>query len=269
MHVRDLVELGARIAVCSKGSPQDSSDHQARDVQTYWSASKCLIERWTRAIGRQSELIQQHGVKARPSWRRAVPLLQEVLCSELVTRLVAAAGSARDAARKEAELGPVARNILTAHLDLRTKVLKLLLVGERLEVPEAKALNDLRRKVERWTDMLLAHFASTIDIQDFAFEPNRAKDFAEDLAAEGPLGDTEFACKLILSSLRGSLLTHLTAASPNADLNERIGSSLLCIFSEARDIPAGASGWLARISRSADDAQQMIDQMLEIDRAPL
>ena len=38
-------------------------------------------------------------------------------------------------------------------------------------------LNRLRCRVERWTDMLLAHLASYIAIDEFAFEPARARDF--------------------------------------------------------------------------------------------
>ncbi|MBC7856540.1 MAG: hypothetical protein IAF94_24175 [Pirellulaceae bacterium] len=262
MHVRDLVELAARIAVsASSADAQSAHDPKGRSIQTYWSAARCRMDRWTRAIRRQGELILRGQITSREAWTRFEPLFQEILAAELVSRIAAAAAAASDARRKEAELEPVARSVFTAHLEVRGKVLQLLLTGERQGVPAAKQLNDLRRRVERWTDLLLAHLAPVTSIHDFAFEPNRAVDFADDLRSGGSLDEQQLARELLFSSFRGSLLSRLTLASPNADLNETIGRSLLALFGEDRDQPAGESGWLSRISRMTDDAQEMLDEI--------
>ena len=261
MHVRDLVELGARIAVGFSQSPVSGSELPIRGIQTYWSASKCRCDRWTRAIRRQGELILQGKVTSREAWPRLVPLFQEVLAGELLTRIAAAAAAAHDAREKVTELEPVARSVFTAHLEARGKVLQLLLTGERQEVSEAKRLNDLRRRIERWTDMLLARFAQCASIHDFAFEPNRMQDFAEDLVRNGRAEELDLARQLVLSSLRGSLLSQLSAASPNADLNEKIGGSLRGLFLLKAEQPDAEIGWLARISRMTDDAQDLLDEI--------
>ena len=260
MHVRDLVELAARIAVSASSGLPPANDPKGRGIQIYWSAARCRSDRWIRAIRWQGELILRGQVTSREAWKNFQPLFQEILAAELVTRIAAAASVAHDARRKEAELEPVARSVFTAHLEVRAKVLQLLLTGERQGVPAAKQLNDLRRRVERWTDLLLAHLASAVSVHDFAFEPNRAADFATDLRSGGSFDEQELARELLFSSFRGSLLAHLTAASPNADLNETIGRSLVALFGDSSE-PAGESGWLARISRMTDDAQEMLDEI--------
>src|SRR6185295_14974169 len=174
-----------------------------RGIQTYWSAARCRADRWIRAIRWQGELILRGELTSREAWKNFQPLFQEILAAELVTRIAAAASAAHDARRKEAELEPVARSVFTAHLEVRTKVLQLLLTGDRQGVPAARQLNDLRRRIERWTDLLLAHLASTTSVHDFAFEPNRVADFAEDLRSGGSLDEHALAKDLLFSSFRG------------------------------------------------------------------
>lgn len=195
------------------------------------------------------------------AWRNFQPLFQEILAGELVTRLVAAASAAYDARREQAEFESVARSVFIAHLEVRSKVLQLLLTGERQGVTAAKQLNDLRRRIERWTDLLLAHMVPAISVHDFAFEPNRAADFADDLRSGGTFDEQHLARELLFSSFRGSLLSHLTAVSPNADLNESIGRSLVALFGDSRAETDGESDWLSRISRMTDDAQEMLDEI--------
>ncbi len=264
MHVRDLVELAARIAVTSSSNVHSIHDPKGRSIQTYWSAARCRSDRWTRSIRRQGEMILRGEITSREAWARFEPLFLEILASELVSRIVAAAALAHDARRKSAELEPVARSVFTAHLEVRSKVLQLLLTGERHGVAAAKKLNDFRRRVERWTDLLLAHLSPATDIHDFAFEPNRSADFADDLRSGGSFDEQHLAKELMFSSLRGSLLSHLTAVSPNADLNETIGRSLSSLFNSSHE-EAGEAGWLARISQMTDDAQGMLDEIVAME----
>lgn len=202
MHVRDLVELAARIAISASSEPRPVHDPKGRSIQTYWSAARCRADRWTRAIRWQGELILRGQLTSREAWKNFQPLFQEILASELVCRIAAAASAAHDARRKEAELEPVARSVFVAQLEVRNKVLQLLLTGERQGVPAAKQLNDLRRRIERWTDLLLAHLASAVSVHDFAFEPNRAADFADDLRSGGSFDEQTLARER--SSLRSA-----------------------------------------------------------------
>src|SRR5258706_10574885 len=120
MHVRDLVELAARIAVDESSTEQSiTNTASGRNLQTSWSAARCRTDRWLSTIRRQGEQILRGEQTSREAWTAFVPLFQEILASELLTRIAAAAAAAHDLRRKEAELEPVARSVFTAHLEVR------------------------------------------------------------------------------------------------------------------------------------------------------
>src|SRR5204863_616473 len=132
------------------------------------------------------------------------------------------------------------------HLDARRRLLALLAEGRVITLPQAVTLNHLRCRVERWTDMLLAHLSGMIDINEFAFEPERAHDFAEDLDHQAAQAERRVTCQLMLLSLKASFADDLADRSPNSDLNRRIASALLGAFRDLSDDPTSfaQSLWL-------------------------
>jgi hypothetical protein len=80
--------------------------------------------------------------------------------------------------------------------------------------------------------MLLAHLAETVAIEEFAFELDRARDFADDLDRGAAQAERRFTCQLVLASIRASFAAGLNERSPNIDLNRRIGSAILAAFRE-------------------------------------
>jgi hypothetical protein len=156
---------------------------------------------------------------------------------------------------------------LSGHLEARRRLLSLLADGRAIELPHAVELNRFRRRVERWGDMLLAHLADTVDVAEFAFEPDRARDFAEDLDREAARAERRFTCQLVLASIRASFATGLAERSPNIDLNRRIASAILGAFREDLFDSTGLvkSLWLERITRTANDTEVMIEELMRMD----
>jgi hypothetical protein len=156
-------------------------------------------------------------------------------------------------------------------LEARRRVLHLVTDARAIDLAHCVALNQLRRRVERWTDMLLAHVSRDVDITEFAFEPDRAMEFAEDLAHEAVAAERQFTGQLILSSLRAAFQTNLAQGSPNVDLNRRLGCAILACFREELFDATGLVKplWVERLSVTADDAQGMIDELVAIDDAAI
>jgi hypothetical protein len=196
------------------------------------------------------------------------PALEEILASELLTRLWTAAACAYDEARGDQELSPVARNIFVGQLEARRRLLALLAEGRAISKPDAAKLDQIRRRVERWTDMLLAHLAPLIDVEKFAFEPARARDFAEDLDHESVHAEPRFTSQLVLASLRASFTDGLAERTSNADLNRRIGSAILAALRDEMSDSASLvkSLWLQRLDRMASDTEGMIEELVRLDR---
>lgn len=270
MHARDLAELAALVAVHAPVLVEGPGRVPPAASEQYWTASKCRIDRWTRLLVQLRAAGEEPLRPATLAWVRIRPALEEMLVSELLTRLWAATTVAYDVVHGEDDLGPVAQNIFSGHLDVRRRLLELLADGRVIELPEAVALNHLRRRVERWTDMLLAHLSRLTDISLFAFDVARAGDFADDLDHDAAQAEHRFTCQLMLASLRASFAEGLTERSPNNDLNRRIGAALLGAFREEVTDSAGLvkSLWLERISRTASDTEGMIEELLELDRQP-
>jgi hypothetical protein len=151
MHARDLAELAALVAVESPALVTAGAQVPYSVIEPYWTASKCRLDRWGRLLRQLTAAAGQPPLPATLSWPRVRPVLEEILASELLTRLWTAAAAAYDAARNDQELSPVARNIFGGHLDARRRLLALLADGRVIQLPEAVKLNHLRRRVERAT----------------------------------------------------------------------------------------------------------------------
>ncbi len=94
---------------------------------------------------------------------------------------------------------------------------------------EAAALNRLRDRCERWSDILLARFAVRGDVEDLAHDPLRLRDYIEEWSATM----TDEAKQTRAALLLGSFTAAFPARPPltaNADLNGRIAQSILAIF---------------------------------------
>ena len=259
-----MVELAALVAIHAPPFIRGAASPPAAMLEQYWTASRCRLDRWTRLLRRLSDAIAQLPRPATLAWPRVRPVLEEILASELLTRLWTAATVAYDNSRDEEELGAVTRSIYTGHLEVRRRLLALLADSQTFEEVQAATLNQLRRRVERWTDMLLAHLARDVDVSSFAFEPDRTAEFASDLDHEAVNAQPHFTCQLMLSSLRVAFATSEPRQSPNNDLNRRIGRAILGCLGE---LPAGTIGvtsplWLDRLTATADDAQHLIDDLL-------
>jgi hypothetical protein len=273
MHARELAELGALLAVNSPVIAKGAAWLPARLNEEYWAASKCRLDRWGRVLLQLTGAAGQVEIPATLAWPRVRPVLEEILVSELLTRLWTATACACDASSGEENYEPVARNIFVGHLDARRRLLGLLADGRVIGLAEAVKLNHLRRKVERWTDMLLAHLAPVIDAGEFAFEKERAKDFAEDLGypsahpKESAHAERRFTCQIVLVSLRASFAQGLAERAASGDLNRRIGSTLLGTIREEGADPAVVvkSLWVERMSRMASEAEGMVEELVRMD----
>jgi hypothetical protein len=195
---------------------------------------------------------------------RIGPALEEILASELLTRIWTAAAVAHDRNRDEAELEPIARNIWTGHQEARRRLLALMADGRGLEPEEVEHLNQLRRRVERWCDMLLAHLARDVDITEFAFDPERAVEFADDLDHQAAAAERRFTCQLICSSLRAAFGQQLSVQSANADLNRRLAAAIVLCYGNdfLCAVGFGRPLWLTRMTTAADDAQNLLDELV-------
>lgn len=257
MNSREMVELAALIAshgallIDSRGRLSESG------LAEYWIASKCRLDRWGRALRSDSQTQQP--------WTDVQPVVEEVLTGEVLTRVWAAMAAAHDERCDQSHAQPIAHNIYLGHLEVRHRVLNLLSRGPIASTKQGRMLNHLRRRCERWTDLLIGHLLHDCDVSEFAFDRERAWDFYDSLEHQRRAGVDEPAWRLTLNSLRAAFRPLLHAQSSNADLNARIAASILCslppdVFDDSTVL---RSLWMARLQHTHGDAERLIAQLLE------
>jgi hypothetical protein len=270
MHVRELVELAAVVAVHGPVFARQGHAVPQAAIEQYWVASKCRIDRWLRLLRRLTDAAEQLPIPAPLAWPRIQPVLHEILAGELLTRIWTAAAVAHDENRADENLAPIVRNIWLSHLDVRRRLLQLVADGRALDPDKSQSLDQLRRRMDRWCDMLLAHLSPLIDTMEFAVDAARARDFADDLTPHASTAERTLTCQIVQASLSASLAQALDDRSPNNDLNRKIAAAILACMPESLLASGEIAGslWLERMSRTAAGAQEMIDELMRLESTP-
>jgi hypothetical protein len=276
MHASDLVELAALVSAEAPAAFERGGRFSSAGADAYWVASKCRLDRWARQLKVRDERASLAACGKHPA---CLATCLEVLISEILTRVWAAAALASDRRGESTELAPVAQSILFGHHEARVNVLNLIAAdlkgrpGSRQR--QAQRLDRVRRVSERWTDLLLAPLAKFCDLEVIAHDPARVRDFAEDRIDERDSPTADRSRAILNSSLHSAF--HRFAAWPNrnADLNSQIAAAILnCLNLDSLD-PASTtlegplSSWLlqARLLNATNETERMVSDLLEADRA--
>lgn len=264
MHVREQVELAALAAQHGPALILDGQPISSAELQLYWSSSKCRLERWSRALKAYNSIPAGSKLEAAIRWGIMRPILEEILVAEILTRVWTAVLYGYDRERSICEAQPIAESVLLGHLEARSRALSIMVDSPEVDPEEAVSLNRLRRRAERWTDLLLAALVDYTEIQPLAFDISRACDFAEDLDFQRKEPGGRHTWPLTMVAIRGAFQTGLSEHSPNADVHLRVAAGVLGCFSANLFDSTGLlrSMWLVRMASSTSDAQGMIDELL-------
>lgn len=265
MHAAELVELSALLAASSASILSPEVRIEPRSLEEYWSISKCRLDRWYRTLHDYRQQMEES--RQRPSlsqWKRLRPLAEEILSGEVLARVWAAMMVAADRIAGIDVGESFVRSVLIGHMEARNRALALVISGRGIDPSQALVLNRLRRRAERWTDLLVGYVAQYHPVSSFAPDPQRALDFADDLRKQHDLEGGRHAWPLTLSALRAAMTKGFCAISPNADLNSRIAGSILAAIP-----PQGFDGvgvvrslWMVRLSTVVADTEGMVADLL-------
>jgi hypothetical protein len=264
MHVRELVELAALVATHAKALVEGPDSIPDGCIEEYWVASKTRLDRWARALKRL-------GQGALSPQRAKIPLmrgvLEEIVTGDVLTRVWAAAMAAYDRHRELDLMAPVARSVFLSQMEARNRVLAAMVCSPSIDVELAVKINRLRRRVERWTDVLIGAMAELKGTEKFAVDLTRARDFGQDLRYQQSQKGGRQAWPLTLASLVASFGQGLDPISPNPDLNAKIAASIVACFPPGMFDSTGIfrSAWLLRVTRITQDTQGMIEELLSVD----
>jgi len=265
MHARELIELASILSaqgpMLIRSAPQLSS----HGVQQYWTASKCRLDRWARNLKSfAADASPLDATAVQVQWPFIRGVLEEILTGEVLTRVWTAVLCLYERRHGGNELESLARSIMIGHMEARHRVLMLLVHGPGVDTEGALKLNHLRRRTERWTDLLVGHLARYGDVAEFSIDADRAVEFSRDLEFQTDQEGGRHAWPLLQASLRAAFQRGLAPVSPNEDLNAQIASAILsCFPSDLFDsIGLFRSLWLHRMSNVTSDVEGMIETLV-------
>lgn len=267
MRCYELLELGAAIAVNARAFLHGSGRLAETGVAEYWSASRSRLDRWARWLQRDGAALRSTPAQASTICRRARPVLEEILASEILTRVWTAVACAADRRGGATCVSPVVRSVLLGHLEARNRALHFLLRAQDQAPDAILPIHRLRQLGERWTDTLLAYLPPGGDVARVAFDQRRVFDFAEDVRGRFGRSAAARAWLLLRVGLHSCFGSRLSAASPSADLNARIGAAVVACLRPERfdDIGAFDAFWRERLEYTAAEAELLIDELLAED----
>ncbi|HEY2881261.1 MAG TPA: hypothetical protein VGJ15_02480 [Pirellulales bacterium] len=266
MHTRELIDLAAFAASQGQVLLEGLREVPPSPLARYWTASKCRLERWKVRLRELGDQLRAARGDNDYTWRHLRSLGEEVLVSEMLTRIWSSILTTLDVAFESDEAQPLAASVLAGHLEASNSVL-LMIANDRSSASAGAELNRLRRLTERWTDLLLAGLGSQFETGSFAHDANRVVEFSRDFVQSNQRILRLQAWALLTASLHATFDMQLQAVTPNADLNQNIAGAILgCFPSEAFDSTGTYhSLWMLRLASSANDTQLLVDQLLDCD----
>jgi hypothetical protein len=269
MHARELIDLAAFVA--AQGPALVGGVRQVPDtaLAQYWTVSKCRLDRWNRTLRHLQSPVSAGREEVEIAERNLQAVCEEILVSEMLTRVWSSVLTALDYTAGGSEAQPVAANVLAGQLEASNRVLNIISFNSHTASGTENDLNRLRRLTERWTDLLLGSLGSLVHAAQFAHDAARAEEFSQDFNRSRQPAVRRRAWNLVVASLRETFDPHLRALAPNADLNSRIAGAILACFPAEVFDSAGIypSLWNLRLSNMTADAQLLVDQLLAADSA--
>jgi hypothetical protein len=259
MHACQLVEWSALLAANSRFLLGARSGLRSEGLEQYWVASKCRLDRWGMAL-----TLHANGMRSDTAelWPGLKPVLEEILVSEILTRVWTAICCASDQGQlaEESDAGPVARNVLAGHMEASSRAMKVVARGDDIPVEEAVALNRLRRTNERWNDMLLGLCGKSVDLREFAHDEKRVGEFSR---PAGTIGTNHVSG--VLAAIRMAYRGRRSRRTDNASTNRRIVGGMLACFGPEH---FGSTGTyypqaVARLYEATTDTRCTLDQLIE------
>ena len=196
MNLRQLLETASIVAA---HGPSLIESHQRLPpvaIEAYAACSLARIDAWLAALDDVPQRLIQVAPDRRPEvWDRAQVLLTDVLAGDLIARVWGALLTAADRFRRIVSAEAAARHVLDRQEVVRQRALELLVEGTFLTLDRAIELDRIRRRMERWTDLMLGYPVRKFALQGFACNLERALEFGEELLGErfGPRHDRAWA----------------------------------------------------------------------------
>jgi hypothetical protein len=216
LTVKSLAEVAWLVARVGRRMIEDEAEPSSTALQSFWQSTRRLQRYWDETI--EVDL-------GSPAGRtRFEETATQLFATELLVRVWATILGCIDKRTGRQDLTRIASNSVNGLLQIRHRLLSHLLTQN---VPAAWAadLDRVRRRCDRWTDLLIGNLVGQSECFQFAFDPDRARDFAvESLESDSSSHPVEL---LVAAGVQLSLLGQLPEIPLGSATFERLIQSIL------------------------------------------
>lgn len=228
MQCQEVVQFTGLLATHSGLLLRSRHELPMEAISGYWLASRQRFESWSRTLRQYSRQLCMTATQDIPLvWQSLSPTLEEVLSTEILTRVMGAMGAVYYAWTGDVGPATLTRNVWLHHLDVRRRTLNLLLFGHGFDLRDWVTLNQQRRRHEAWTDRLLSCLPAERCVQEFTFCRHRANRKSSWQPVEP---HQQLTRTLILSGLRMAYRQQVDERTPHPELNRQIVTAVLNAF---------------------------------------
>ena len=229
VHARDSMHSGWLVEMANLWGYHGATLVCERDplpveaVNEYWLRSRIRFDGWNSMLSNLPARTLSLSIGRRlRAWRKLRNVIEEILLAEPLTRVCVAVAAQLEERQVDCDSRAILHNVLTTHLEVRNRCLKIILEGVERGIPEADELNRLRHYLEHWTDMLLGYFANSTLGAQYSFSMTRMEEFSEDYSQRMLGTESKVVWSLLQASCRAWLNDHCEHTPVSPRMNQRI-----------------------------------------------
>ncbi|MAI72373.1 MAG: hypothetical protein CMM01_15880 [Rhodopirellula sp.] len=269
MHSVLLVDLAA---VVSEHGPailygRDTLSPEA--LTKYWTATHARFSLWHQAMARYRRAEQ---TEARDDmdvwWSDHTSLMEEILVSEMLTRVLAALGAQMDAGSEDEEVSPVTHAILLNHLEASNRVHQIMLKARGTTATKAERLNRIRQGIESWSDVLIGRMSTRNPAPlQYALDRKRATEYADEAALQGHGVLRKTSNALMNISMHNMIFQRMSSEPALPAANREVSRSVMLMLRPELFDSVGVlkSLWMHRLENSVAQTDRMLDELTSAD----
>lgn len=261
MHCVTLADLAATLSQHGPSLLELRPRIPSETILRYWTASRSRHELWHRAMGRYRDAKNRGSYSDLADWwTEHLVVLEEVLVSELLARVVAAIGS-ESVSSSEARthdshdsLAAVTHGVYLSQIEATNRVAQIILESCGARVQDTVRLNRLRYGVERWADWLIGRVSVNHDRSfDYCIDEERAKTFCEEVRESASGSHRDTTTWLMNAAMREMLVRRTSETSALGHANHEVASAALALFRPELfdDHGVPKSLWMHRLQKNA------------------
>lgn len=180
LNLRQMAEIAALVSAKSTLLIESPSLISEEHLQAYWKCSRGRTIDWIRRLDDGASRIGTSCESRHPAiWESLQPVLTEIFVTEILTRVWGATLTALDRHKGIRSAEPIAGHTTNGHTEARSRAMRLMVNGPQISLSQLAQVDRVRRKAERWTDLLVGHLALKYNLEQFAFESRRSLEFGQ------------------------------------------------------------------------------------------